>query len=45
MTKIIITILAIYLLYYAGNIIYDLYFKRITLKKEETKNFLAEFAE
>ena len=47
MTKIIITILAIYLFYYAGNIIYDLYFKKDNSeKKEEIEEFsLNEFAE
>lgn len=47
MTKIIITILAIYLFYYAGNIIYDLYFKKDNSeKKEEIQEFsLNEFAE
>ena len=47
MTKIIITILAIYLFYYAGNIIYDLYLKKDSSEKqEEPEEFsLAEFAE
>ena len=47
MTKIMITILAVYLLYYAGNIIYDLYLKKDSSEKqEETEEFsLTEFAE
>lgn len=42
-----ISILAVYLLYYAGNIIYDLYLKKdSSQKQEETEEFsLTEFAE
>lgn len=35
MIKIFLTILAIYLLYYAGNIVYDLFLKKDTAAKEE----------
>ncbi|PZU89041.1 MULTISPECIES: hypothetical protein [Chryseobacterium] len=47
MIKIFITILAVYLLYYAGNILYDLFLKKDTvLKDEEGEEFaLAAFAE
>ena len=47
MTKIIITIIAVYLLYYAGNIIYDLFMKNDnTDKQEESKEFfLMKFVE
>ncbi|PZU24743.1 MAG: hypothetical protein DI622_03665 [Chryseobacterium sp.] len=47
MIKIFITILAVYLLYYAGNIVYDLFLKKETvLKDDEGEEFaLAAFAE
>ncbi len=47
MTKIIITIIAVYLLYYAGNIIYDLFMKNDNIdKQEESKEFfLMKFVE
>jgi hypothetical protein len=35
MIKIFITILAVYLLYYAGNILYDLFLKKDTVLKDE----------
>ncbi|WES98324.1 hypothetical protein P2W68_01625 [Chryseobacterium arthrosphaerae] len=40
MTKIIISIISVYLLYYAGNIIYDLFLKKdITKNQDETEEF------
>ncbi|MPS73084.1 MAG: hypothetical protein E2590_08000 [Chryseobacterium sp.] len=46
MIKIFITILAVYLLYYAGNIVYDLFLKKdSSLKEEESEEYaLSEFA-
>lgn len=47
MIKIFLTILAIYLLYYAGNIVYDLFLKKDNaLKEEENEEYaLTAFAE
>ncbi|MFY1047474.1 hypothetical protein [Chryseobacterium sp. GP-SGM7] len=47
MTKIIISIISVYLLYYAGNFIYDLFLKKdISKKEDETEEYsLSEFAE
>lgn len=40
MTKIIISIISVYLLYYAGNIIYDLFLKKdITKNQDETEEY------
>ncbi|WP_343662824.1 hypothetical protein [Chryseobacterium mucoviscidosis] len=40
MTKIIISIISVYLLYYAGNIIYDLFLKKdISKNQDETEEF------
>ncbi len=46
MIKIFLTILAVYLLYYAGNIVYDLFLKKdSSLKEEESEEYaLTEFA-
>ncbi|PWN58469.1 hypothetical protein [Chryseobacterium viscerum] len=47
MIKISLTILAVYLIYYAGNILYDLFLKKeIATYKEETEEFsLSEISE
>jgi len=47
MIKIFLTILAVYLLYYAGNIVYDLFLKKdSSLKEEEREEYaLAEFTQ
>lgn len=47
MIKIITSIIAIYLLYYAGNIVYDLFLKKDSSKKpDETEEYsLTEFSE
>ncbi|UMQ41541.1 hypothetical protein MKS83_19415 [Chryseobacterium sp. Y16C] len=47
MIKIITSIIAIYLLYYAGNVLYDLFLKKDSSKKtDETEEYsLAEFSE
>ena len=47
MTKFAAIVLALYFLYYAGNIIYDLFLKKnFTVKNEETEEFsLMEFSE
>ncbi len=47
MIKIFLTVLAVYLLYYAGNIVYDLFLKKdSSLKEEESEEYaLAEFTE
>jgi hypothetical protein len=40
MTKIIISIISVYLLYYAGNIIYDLFLKKdISKHQDETEEY------
>jgi hypothetical protein len=46
MTKFIIILLAVYVLYYLGNIVYDLYLKKdTTIKAEESEEFsLSDFA-
>jgi hypothetical protein len=47
MIKIITSIIAIYLLYYAGNVLYDLFLKKDSSKKtDETEEYsLTEFSE
>ncbi|MGA9212960.1 hypothetical protein [Kaistella sp.] len=47
MTKFAAIVIAIYFLYYVGNVIYDLFLKKeITVKNEETEEFsLMEFSE
>lgn len=47
MIKIFLTILAVYLLYYAGNIVYDLFLKKdSSLKEEDSEEYaLQEFTE
>lgn len=47
MTKFIIILLAVYILYYVGNIIYDLYLKKDSnIKVEESEEFsLSDFAD
>lgn len=47
MIKIITTIIAVYLLYYAGNIVYDLFIKKDnSVKKDDSEEYsLAEFSE